>query len=350
VKPSKSAQGELCASCHNGIHHPTGDEWASSGHATLLDDPELAEVAMEGGSSGCNKCHNGVRAMIYLNNPTNPGFDFTVAPDDSMNISCPVCHDPHGNDNRANLRNATLDVALPDGTHPEAGAGRLCIACHNGRRTPTNIDSQINNGGRLGPHHSVQGDMLAGTGAYELINEDFQFATSSHIKIQDGCVSCHTHHIPFQGEKAYTGHEFKPIVEACQPCHGQLDSFESITAKDDYDGDGLVEGVQGEVKGLMANLSNTIVDATPADSTADRAVLAAALPASQDGPWDGFVSAVGAAANSNRDQRKAGYNLAFVAFDQSKGVHNATYAIQLLQQSILYLNPGKLEHAKILVE
>ena len=69
--------------------------------------PDLAEVAMEGGASGCNKCHNGIRAMIYLNDPVPPyedGFDFAVAPDDSMNIACTVCHDVHGNDNKANLR------------------------------------------------------------------------------------------------------------------------------------------------------------------------------------------------------------------------------------------------------
>lgn len=351
IKPPKSAQADLCGTCHEGEHHPTYTEWAESGHGTLLEEPELAEVAMEGGSSGCNKCHNGVRAMIYLNDPVPPyqdNFDFSVAPDDSMAITCVVCHDPHGNDNLANLRDAVHDVALPDGVHPEAGAGRLCIACHNGRRTPTNVDTQINNGGRLGPHHSCQGDMLAGTGAYEGVKTTIaDFATSNHLKIQDGCVTCHNHHIPFDGTDAYTGHEFMPKKEACQPCHGTLDSFESITAKDDYDGDGTVEGVQGEVKGLMFKLADTILEATPADSTEDRAALEAAIPANEDGAYDTFISAVG---NSSKEQRKPGYNLAFVAFDHSKGVHNATYSIQLLQQSILYLNPGKLEHAKILVE
>ena len=161
----------------------------------------------------------------------------------------------------------------------------------------------------------------------------FAFATSNHLKIQDGCVTCHNHHIPFDGTDAYTGHEFIPIVEACQPCHGSLESFESITAKDDYDGDGSVEGVQGEVKGLMFELANVILEATPADSTADRAELEASIPADEEGPYDDFISDVG---NSSKEQRKPGYNLAFVAFDQSKGVHNATYSIQLLQQSILH--------------
>jgi hypothetical protein len=348
VKPPKSVEASLCGSCHEGEHHPTYSEWDESGHGSILENPEMVGEAAR---AACAKCHNGAVAKDYLNDPVN-FVPPTSAPTDTLDITCVVCHDAHGNDNKSNLRNAVLDVALPDGVHPEAGAGRLCIACHNQRRTPSDIEGQINDGtSRLGPHHSVQGDMLAGSGAYEAVNPAFSFATSKHVMIQDGCISCHNHHIPFApGVPAYTGHEFKPVKEACQPCHGTLDSFESVAAKDDYDGDGQVEGVQLEVKGLMFALAETIVEATPADSTADRATLQAALPANEDEAWDGFIGAVGPAANSTRDQRMAAYNLAFVAYDQSKGVHNAVYSIQLLQQSALALNTGKLEHAKILVE
>ena len=231
VKPIRNIQGELCASCHNGAHHPTGDEWAASGHATILEDPDLAEVAMEGGSSGCNKCHNGLRAMIYLNDPVPPyegNFDFSVVPDSSMNISCPVCHDPHGNDNRANLRNAVLDVAIPEGSHPEAGAGRLCIACHNGRRTPTNIDpanQRANRPARPPPQRPggharrVRAPTTPSTRTSRLPR-----ANTSGSRTAASAATTTT--IPPDGVAAYTGHEFTPKVEACQPCHGTLESFE----------------------------------------------------------------------------------------------------------------------------
>jgi len=39
-------------------------------------------------------------------------------------------------------------------------------------------------------------------------------------------------------------------------------------------------------------------------------------------------------------QREAGYNWAFVDYDGSKGVRNAAYSVQLLQQSILFIDPG----------
>ena len=343
---------DLCGSCHNGTHHPTFDEWSQSPHSKII-----AEPAMEGGSSECNKCHNGVSAWRYLNDPIapyddglQPPFDPTVAPTDSLPFTCSVCHAPHGNgDNEFQLRNASLDVVLPSGLHPQAGSGRLCIACHNGRRSPSQIQTQITNGGRLGPHHSCQGDMLSGAGAYEGINPDFTFASSTHIQIKDGCCSCHTHATADEeAGEFYTGHGFTPAPEACAQCHGAITDFNDIKALADYDGNGSIEGVQSEVKGLMSLLAHAIVSATPADSTADRAVLEAALPASEEDPYDGFISAVGSKDNTISNQRAAGYNLAFVAYDASEGVHNAKYAIQLLQQSIIYLNPPMLGRAQIL--
>ncbi len=192
--------------------------------------------------------------------------------------------------------------------------------------------------------------MLAGTGAYERINGSFHFATSTHIKIQDGCVSCHTHHVGFQGEKAYTGHEFKPIVEACRratvarlPISRASPRRMTTTAM-------VGRGSPGRGQGAHANLSNTIVDATPADSTADRAALAGRCPPARTArATDSSPLSARRRTRTQTSARQATTSRSSPS-TQSKGVHNATYAIQLLQQSILYLNPGKLEHAKILVE
>jgi hypothetical protein len=322
----------LCGSCHEGEHHPTYTEWQDSPHG----NPAIASPA---GRNGCAHCHNGAWADEYLDDPTHV---FTGAPTDTLSIECAVCHDPHGNDNHSNLRNAVNDIALPDGLHPDAGAGRLCIACHNGRRTPESVEGQIENGtGHFGPHHSCQGDMLAGTGAYEDVNPSFSFRASNHLRIQDGCVNCHTHHVatelPF-----YTGHTFQPTTAACAQCHGPIEAFTDIIAKDDYDGDAAVEGVQLEVEGLLERLAETIIAATPLEE--DRLELEAAY-------LEGTLSeVVGDTLKTTRAQRASAYNLFFVEFDHSRGVHNSTYAIQLLQQSILALEPGALKDGKILVE
>lgn len=314
----------MCGSCHNGTHHPTFDEWGSSPHNSVILDP--AE------SAGCAKCHNGVYAGTYLDNPAGFVNPPSIAPGDTLAITCAVCHDPHGNDNLANLRNAAAtDIVLPDGTVvPEAGAGRLCMACHNGRRTPTSIEGQLANGSaHFGPHHSNQGDMLAGTGAYEALAPGFPFTSSRHLAVREGCVHCHTH--GHEGDVVYTGHGFLPTVESCAECHGVITDFDQIPAKQDFDGDGQIEGVQIEIAGLLDVLKMAIIDASVTPGAAD------SLATAED-----FSAAVGDTTITTRAQREAGYNYFFVEFDGSEGVHNTTYAIQLLQQSTLAIGPGKL--------
>ena len=314
VKVTLDAQ--LCGDCHNGTHHPTFDEWASSPHSGVVASPA--------GRATCVKCHNGAYAGAYLDNPA--AFVNPSAVTDTLAITCAVCHDPHGNSNPGNLRNASVtDVVLPDGTVvPEAGAGRLCMSCHNGRRTPENIEDMIANGsGHFGPHESNQGDMLAGTGAYEAVAPTFPFTSSRHLAVRDGCVHCHTH--PHEDEVVFTGHTFAPTVESCEECHGVITDFDQILAKEDFDGDQAIEGVQHEVEGLLVLLQRAITDAssTPEDS----------LAFEQD-----FRAAVGDTNISTRRQREAGYNFFFVEADKSEGVHNTTYTVQLLQQSILAIN------------
>lgn len=312
----------VCGSCHNGTHHPTYDEWQSSAHAQV--------VTTAATRAACAKCHNGLEAPRYLDDPIN-----YVAPTENPTATaphaCAVCHDPHGNDNPGNLRDASVtDVVLPNAILVEsAGAGRLCMSCHNGRRTEANVNDQINNGANnFGPHHSVQGDMLAGVNAYNDINPDFTFSTSRHILVQDACVTCHASPNdgdPEHGIPVFTGHTFLPTVHACQPCHGELEDFTDVMAKQDYDGDGTDEGVQEEVIGLLDLLEQVIIDAS-------------VTPEARQALIDNFEGKLGDKTVTTKEQRAAGYNWAFVAYDGSKGVHNATYAIQLLQQSIFSLD------------
>ena len=123
-----------------------------------------------------------------------------------------------------------------------------------------------------------------------------------------------------------------PTVEACAPCHGVLNDFDDVMAKRRLRRRRRRRGRADEVEGLLALLEQTIIDAS---ATPD---ARAALEAD-------FEGQLGVATVTTVAQRKAGYNWAYVSFDGSKGVHNATYAVQLLQQSILFLNPGALSDA-----
>ena len=316
----------MCGSCHTDEHHPTYDEWLTSGHSGIITSPATR--------ASCVKCHNGLFADEYLDDPegfTAPGSN----PTETAAIVCASCHDPHGNDNPGNLRNASVtDRIFPNQILVErGGAGRLCMSCHNGRRSGEDIEDMIENGSsHFGPHHSVQGDMLAGVNAYQDIAPDFPWASSKHILVEDACVSCHTH--PHEGDLGagipnFTGHDFEPKVQACEPCHGALADFDDVRAKQDFDGDGAIEGVQSEVDGLAALLEETIIDVS-------------VKPGAVEALTADFEGTIGDTTYTTADQRKAGYNWAFVAFDHSTGVHNATYAVQVMPQSILFLDPGAL--------
>lgn len=329
-----SMDPSICGDCHNGTHHPTFDEWSDSLHAV--------PIGFAAGRNTCAKCHNGIEAVRYLDDPLNYVAP-SANPTEIVGQVCATCHDPHGNDNPSQLRNASVtDVVLPNSVIvEEAGAGRLCMSCHNGRRQDFDVLEQIDEGsGHFGPHHSVQGDMLKGVNAYEELAPGFSFVSSKHLLIGDGCVNCHTAAFDVDtvgGIEHFTGHTFRPHVEACQDCHGNVEEFEDIGAKQDFDGDGVIEGVQDEVRGLADNLREAIIDASTS-------------PEARQALLDDFEGAVGNITISTRKQREAAYNLFFVEFDGSSGVHNANYAIQLLQQSILYIDEsGMPAGAQLLV-
>jgi hypothetical protein len=330
-------EASMCGQCHTGTHHPLYDEWLTSAHGD-----ESTWVTTAALRASCAKCHNGLVADDYLDDPMN-FVNPATNPTQFEVVSCAVCHDPHGNGNPGNLRDAAVtDVALPNAILvEEAGAGRLCISCHNGRRTETDVLAQIDNGSsNFGPHHSIQGDMLKGVNAYEDLAPGFVFASSKHILVQDACVTCHTHpHAgdPEAGIPDFTGHNFLPAVQACSPCHGDIDDFGDVTAKADFDGDGAVEGVQAEVQGLLALLQRVIIDAS-------------ATQAIKDAFMANFVGTLGDATKSTRVQREAGYNWAYVSYDGSTGVHNTTYAVQLLQQSIRYIDASALPAAAAILD
>ncbi|MDO8671773.1 MAG: hypothetical protein Q7O66_10145, partial [Dehalococcoidia bacterium] len=97
---------------------------------------------------------------------------------------------------------------------------------------------------------------------------------------------------------------------ACKSCHGNIASF-NITAKGDYDGNGKIEGIQDEVEGLLALLAAKL----PKDATG--AVMGSGVTKT----------------NSTEAQRAAIWNYKVVEIDNSKGIHNTAFTVQLLQKT-----------------
>jgi hypothetical protein len=109
-------------------------------------------------------------------------------------------------------------------------------------------------------------------------------------------------------------------VDVCVQCHGPGASFNM--PRQDYDGDGVIDGVQTEVQHLLDKLSTLLPNSTYQANSNNYVA-------------DGLVkTSVSFQTNWPPKFLKAGYNWQFVANDGSKGVHNAPFAVGILKASI----------------
>ncbi|MGE5497514.1 MAG: T9SS type A sorting domain-containing protein, partial [Syntrophothermus sp.] len=325
TKVDVSQEGGVCMQCHDSPPvYTIGNMWKKSNHATLpLSGEETARTA-------CFPCHRGPAFVKFANNKAAPGY--VLADDNIETIACQSCHDPHGNANPSSIRLATID-SLVNGYKPSSnpafkgGSGSLCMNCHHARENSfvrvTNQQKKFAD--RFYPHYSPQSDMFVGANAYEY---DLKITgTGTHIFMQNACVTCHmaanpdtlanpsgemNHFMKMQDENG------KDRVYICKPCHPSVStSFEDIKAKSDYDGNGKIEGTQIEIQGLLDKLKAVL----PKDSTGEVVTMAKDSMLVKNAP--GYPRIL-----------PAMWDYYFVRNDWSKGVHNATYAVAILQRSL----------------
>lgn len=120
-----------CAECHNGSHHGFVNEWAESGHASLVSS---AASRVE-----CQSCHTAQGALAAFGVDSN----YLEKNGSPLPVVCVVCHEPHGTENPANMR-FPLNAASQD--------NNMCIKCHHKRAEPD---------GTRGPH-SPEGPLVLG--------------------------------------------------------------------------------------------------------------------------------------------------------------------------------------------
>jgi len=239
-----------------------------------------------------------------------------------MKITCAACHDPHGNDNEFSLREtpASSDTLANGYQYTLGGNGQICMNCHKSRKDNVAI-IQTNVNAHWGPHHSVQADVLLGQNAASF---GTSFISGYHrFALINACVDCHMVATTDTGtvtRDKVGGHSFSLHNEdanydhttACTPCHGERDSFESFEATFDYDGDGTIEGVREEIKGLER-------------------LLRIFLP-----PVG--IDSIDYTQINTPDLKKAYFNYQLIAYDGSGGMHNAKFAIDVLTKSIIAIN------------
>lgn len=309
-----------CNQCHDdATHHAYGTEWLNSVHAITTTDPA--------GNASCVGCHTEYGFIDRVEGVTN-NVNTSYAP-----INCQTCHEPHGDTiptNNPHMIRTLASVTLKDGTViTNAGEGLLCMECHQARQYAATYATTYHS--NFGPHHGPQADMLEGVNGFTYGEV---LPSSTHASISNSCVACHMQIIPssdpaflFAGSHTFEmSSSNEDLVAACQQCHGPtLTSFNFPV--EDFDGDGVTEGVQTQVQNLLNK-------------------LALLLPGGAANVANNTVSP---AAGWTAPQLEAAYNYLFVQSDGSLGVHNTAYAVGLLQASIANLTgvsvPGGLPDA-----
>ncbi len=312
-----------CAKCHDeGTHHYFPAQWRMSGHAAATT------LGYAGGRSSCAQCHSGSGFIKYIETGKQP---LTEAPP-LAKIGCATCHDPHSVGNIHQLRTVD-DVVLGNGEVITAGGtGKLCMNCHKGRRdAKLYTGEEFHYSSHYGPHHGPQADVLAATNAADF---GVKLPSSPHLQAtEDACVTCHMGpgqkpegaDFPISGMHTFsvTDPDGNDNVQICQGCHGDFgpsfgDKIFFMNGVGDHDGDGVVEGLQHEVEGLLEE-------------------LALLLP-----PYDTLDVDVSGKYDYSVVERKAAFNYLMVEEDRSKGVHNPAFVVSLLKLSIAAVKYGQL--------
>ncbi len=283
-----SFSNDVCNQCHGTRGtHTRGVQLSFSAHS----DATAAAWGIEGpGEQQCVRCHTAKGYVSFLKNPTNPA----AWENEAQTLTCAGCHDPHSEANAFQLRVVSKPVAMPFEVKRDVGLSATCYECHNARR---NGDDQAKNaaaGNAVStPHYSSAAELIENTGgitygatmatgSHSMVNlggapmanpaydpknaESAQFLFSAigdkKGNIPGACVACHMWPASTAANDPLAqkvgGHSFNMITPdgtaaytaACKSCHGDLKSV-NIAAKADYDGNGKVEGVQDEVKGLL---------------------------------------------------------------------------------------------------
>jgi hypothetical protein len=312
---SKQFDSGVCGQCHGAAtHHVKTSEWNNSGHAIA---PREAGPGME----GCVGCHTSNGFVGRISGATTVDTTYNA-------ISCQTCHEPHGEtvpSTNLHLVRTLASVTLADGTAvTNAGMGTLCMNCHQARQNAATYAATTPGSAHYGPHHGPQSDMLMGTNGFTYGKS---IPSSAHGDVvADTCVACHMQTVaatdPALGKVG--GHTFKvtfagdsatpqtDLVGTCQSCHGP-----DLTAINfplmDYDGDGVIDGVQTEVQHLMDQLALQLPPVGQPKSTL-----------TIDASW-------------TQPQLEAAYNYLFVQSDGSRGIHNTAYTVGLLKASIANL-------------
>ncbi|HEX9074777.1 MAG TPA: multiheme c-type cytochrome [Anaerolineae bacterium] len=274
----------VCNQCHGAAaNHSKGWQLANSAH---LDEASPAWEVAGPEEQACVRCHTASGFASFLVNPKNQA----AWNNEANALGCAGCHDPHSDATPFQLRTVGKPVEVPFANAKDAGLSGICETCHNGRRSGedfaagkttsyphySNAAEMMNDLGGItygqtvpnSPHGAMVGNAPLPNPAYDAVKNNtvakylFSSPGDSKGNVPGPCVTCHMTAIISDAKDPNVykvgGHSFNTVSPdgtfdygaSCKSCHGDVKDF-NLKAKADYDGNGKVEGVQDEVKGLL---------------------------------------------------------------------------------------------------
>ena len=358
---------DTCATCHGEpLRHARFQQWQISPHANY-------ELAVEEGQSGtCSKCHtgNGFLAWLPVLIGTTPGdindpVEVTWTEDGTHPQTCVTCHNPHaagdvsGNDNNATVWiSGDTPELLAGFTAMEVGRGAICMTCHNTRRGLRNDSTwDATEDKDRAPHSGAQTDVTMGQNVYFFGVGDRGY----HSQLEDSCATCHMEETPPPPDLAYnlggTNHTFYAATTICENCHTvitaediqgptemmlteihhQLNEAWEMVVDRTLDGGNTID-----LNGEATIESSSDFTAVSFSETRGRQALGFTLSDGMDyGPYrvgdidvvpaDGDPYAIWTIAPG--DLLKSGWNFLLFESDGSLGVHNPSFAEDVLEET-----------------
>jgi predicted CXXCH cytochrome family protein len=268
----------LCGSCHQGAHHPYYEEWQQSGHALS------ANQAFVVNNPQCVRCHVAQSFVKYAEDPAGYVPEILVTGDDIQPLTCVTCHDPHSDENMAQLR------------FPITSTHTICDECHTSEIDTVNLEEQ--------PHHATS-ECLSGSDNFGFRYPGQTYQNSAHTyAAQERCVNCHVFSTTTGGVTS-TGHSFFPKVEACANCHAD---YYTVVDTSNHEKMFDYRGTQTRTDSLMNVLQTKLDAATSQDST-------------------------------TQEFLEARYNMWSADAEGSHGIHNTRLVQKLLRDAIAMFNP-----------
>ncbi len=346
-----------CNVCHG------GREYLSLQNSAHTEETAAAWNEPTGPSrQACVRCHSAEGYVSFTKDPKNQASWNNT----KEALGCSTCHDPHSDKNPKQLRVVGKPLEVPFDNPKDVGLSATCETCHNSRTKAADAVKGSY------PHYSSAAEFLNNTGG---VTYGQTIADSPHGQIVGAspvpdpsdktgktmlyggatpgpCVTCHmaptladTKDPNVNKVGAHSFNLVSPdgktdLTAACTSCHGQQKTF-NFTAKADYDGNGKVEGVQDEVKGLL----NVVWKALEAKGfkKVDTGYPYATVPQDADdkakNAWYNFRTVYGVMWGTETGNGNEG---------KAQAIHNFKRSVELLQLSYKDLTGSDIPNATVL--